>query len=58
MVKSQLAEKMVIIAVVGMSNALGGVLGANILCPVINCPMFADKVDMMVNIHSNYSNAV
>ena len=46
-------RKIVIIAVVGMSNALGGVLGANMLCPVINCPMFADKVDMMVNIHSN-----
>lgn len=46
-------RKMVIIAVVGMSNALGGVLGANMLCPVINCPMFADRVDMMVNIHSN-----
>ena len=52
---SQIAtgRKMVIIAVVGMSNALGGVLGANMLCPVINCPMFSDKVDMMINIHSN-----
>ena len=46
-------RKMVIITVVGMSNALGGVLGASMLCPVINCPMFSDKVDMMINIHSN-----
>lgn len=42
-----------IIAVAGRSNGLGGALAANMNIPVINCPPFSDKVDMMVNINSS-----
>lgn len=42
-----------IIAVAGLSNGLGGALGANLSVPVINCPPFKDNVDMMVNINSS-----
>ena len=42
-----------VIAVAGRSNGLGGALAANLAIPVINCPPFKDKVDMMVNINSS-----
>ena len=42
-----------VIAVAGMSNGLGGALAANLAIPVINCPPFKDKIDMMVNINSS-----
>ena len=45
-------EKVIYITVAGKSNALSGVVAANSKRPVIACPPFADKIDMMVNIHS------
>lgn len=42
-----------VIAVAGRSNGLGGALAANLAVPVINCPPFKDKIDMMVNINSS-----
>ena len=33
----------VFVAVAGRSNALGGVLDGNSLCPVINCPPYSKK---------------
>ncbi len=42
-----------IIAVAGRSNGLGGALAANTTIPVISCPPFSDKDDMMVNINSS-----
>lgn len=53
---SQRDRKVVFIAVAGRSNALGGVLAANSKYPVINCPPFKDKMDMMVNINSSIQN--
>jgi len=46
-------EPGVVIAVAGRSNGLGGALAANLTIPVINCPPFSDKDDMMVNINSS-----
>jgi len=45
-------EPGVIIAVAGRSNGLGGALAANSSLPVISCPPFKDKIDMIVNINS------
>jgi len=45
-------KKVVLITIAGRSNALSGVCAANSRHPVIACPPFADKVDMMINIHS------
>ncbi len=42
-----------VIAVAGRSNGLGGALAANLVIPVINCPPFKDKIDMMTNINSS-----
>ncbi len=42
-----------VIAVAGRSNGLGGALAANLSIPVINCPPFSDKDDMMVNVYSS-----
>lgn len=42
-----------IIAVAGQSNGLGGALAANCTIPVISCPPFKDKLDMMLNINSS-----
>ena len=42
-----------VIAVAGRSNGLGGALAANLAIPMINCPPFKDKIDMMVNINSS-----
>lgn len=36
----------------GRSNALSGFVSANTSHPVIACPPFADKADMIVNVHS------
>lgn len=45
-------EALVYITIAGRSNALSGFCAANCTFPVIACPPFADKVDMMVNINS------
>ena len=45
-------SKMVWITVAGRSNALSGVVAANSRHPVLACPPFKDKMDMMVNINS------
>jgi fusion protein PurCD len=45
-------EPGVIIAVAGRSNGLGGALAANSSLPVISCPPFSDKTDLMLNINS------
>lgn len=42
----------VYITIAGRSNALSGFVGANSTHPTIACPPFADKTDMLVNIHS------
>ena len=49
----QSAEPVSVIAVAGRSNGLGGALAANLPVPVINCPPFSDKTDLMVNINSS-----
>ena len=45
-------EKIVYITVVGRSNGLSGVISGSSSHPVIACPNFKDKNDMIVNIHS------
>ena len=40
------------VTVAGMSNALSGVVSCNTRFPVIGCPPFSDKTDMLVNINS------
>ncbi len=52
-VYNQSVEPGAVIAIAGRSNGLGGALAANLTVPVINCPPFKDKVDMMVNINSS-----
>jgi 5-(carboxyamino)imidazole ribonucleotide mutase len=42
----------VYITVAGRSNALSGFVAANSNFPTLACPPFADKTDMLVNIHS------
>ncbi|MFH1530782.1 MAG: phosphoribosylaminoimidazolesuccinocarboxamide synthase [Pseudomonadota bacterium] len=42
-----------VIAVAGRSNGLGGALAANLNLPVINCPPFGDKTDLMLNVGSS-----
>jgi 5-(carboxyamino)imidazole ribonucleotide mutase len=42
----------VYITIAGRSNALSGFVAANSNKPVIACPPFKDKIDMLVNIHS------
>ena len=42
----------VLITIAGRSNALSGFVAANSTRPVIACPPFSDKTDMLVNIHS------
>jgi 5-(carboxyamino)imidazole ribonucleotide mutase len=42
----------VFITIAGRSNALSGFTAANTAFPVIACPPFADRTDMLVNIHS------
>jgi len=45
-------EKVIFITVAGRSNALSGFTAGHTDKPVIACPPFADKIDMMVNINS------
>ncbi len=45
-------KALVYITIAGRSNALSGFCAANCTFPVIACPPFADKVDMLVNINS------
>jgi len=45
-------EKVIYVTVAGRSNALSGVVAANSTRPVIACPPFVDKMDMLVNINS------
>lgn len=45
-------EPIVYITIAGRSNGLSGVVAANSVHPVIACPPFADKNDMLVNMHS------
>jgi len=45
-------KALVYVTIAGRSNALSGFVAANSGFPTIACPPFADKVDMMVNIHS------
>jgi len=45
-------RQVVYITIAGRSNALSGFVAANCTVPVIACPPFADKLDMLVNIHS------
>lgn len=47
-----LHEKVVFITIAGRSNALSGFCAGNTYHPVLACPPFADKTDMLVNIHS------
>ncbi len=46
------SRKIVYVTVAGRSNALSGVTACNTRYPVIACPPFKDKDDMMVNINS------
>ncbi len=46
------AKSLVYITIAGRSNALSGFVAANSDKPVIACPPFKDKTDMLVNIHS------
>ncbi len=45
-------EAICYITIAGRSNALSGFVAANTAYPVIACPPFADKTDMMLNINS------
>ena len=49
---SQVNRNIVYVTVAGRSNALSGVVACNTKFPVIACPPFKDKSDMMVNINS------
>ena len=40
------------VTIAGRSNALSGFVAANSEFPTIACPPFADKTDMLINIHS------
>lgn len=40
------------ITAAGRSNALSGFVAASSIYPVIGCPPFSDKADMLLNIHS------
>ena len=46
------AKGIVYVTIAGRSNALSGFVAANSTHPTIACPPFADKTDMLVNIHS------
>ncbi|NOZ35688.1 MAG: phosphoribosylaminoimidazolesuccinocarboxamide synthase [Chlorobi bacterium] len=46
-------EPIAVIAIAGRSNGLGGALAANLNIPVINCPPFTGKDDIMLNINSS-----
>jgi len=46
-------EPLVCITVAGRSNALSGLVAANLRWPVIACPPFKDHSDYLTNIHSS-----
>ena len=50
---NQSLQPLVFIGIAGRSNALGGVIAANLKWPVINCPPFKDYSDYLTNIHSS-----
>ncbi len=50
--KQNSKRRLVFVTVAGRSNALSGVVACNVPSPVIACPPFKDKDDMMVNINS------
>ena len=52
-VYNHMVEPGAVIAVAGLSNGLGGALAANLNLPVVSCPPFKDKLDMLVNINSS-----
>lgn len=45
-------KSLVYVTIAGRSNGLSGVVAANSVHPVIACPPFKDKEDLLVNIHS------
>jgi len=45
-------SNIIFVTVAGMSNALSGVVACNTHFPVIACPPYSDKDDMMVNLQS------
>eukprot|EP00467_Chlorarachnion_reptans_P024586 CAMPEP_0114519348 /NCGR_PEP_ID=MMETSP0109-20121206/18952_1 /TAXON_ID=29199 /ORGANISM="Chlorarachnion reptans, Strain CCCM449" /LENGTH=141 /DNA_ID=CAMNT_0001700075 /DNA_START=19 /DNA_END=444 /DNA_ORIENTATION=+ len=45
-------SNVVYVTIAGLSNGLSGMVAANTHHVTIACPVFDDKVDMMVNIHS------
>lgn len=45
-------ETICYVTIAGRSNGLSGVTGANAIHPVVACPPFSDKADMMVNLNS------
>ena len=45
-------KDLVYVTIAGRSNGLSGVVAANSIHPVIACPPFKDKQDLLVNIHS------
>ncbi len=45
-------QDVVYITIAGRSNGLSGVTAANAIHPVIACPPFKDKEDMIVNLNS------
>jgi len=47
-----LDEEVVYVTIAGRSNGLSGVTAANSICPVIACPPFASKEDMIINLNS------
>lgn len=52
-IKSNSGEgPLVYITVAGRSNALSGFVAANSKFPVVACPPFSDRLDMIVNIQS------
>jgi len=49
---NQSEDEIVYMTIAGRSNGLSGVTAANSIHPVLACPPFKDKDDMMVNINS------
>lgn len=46
-------ENVCFMTIAGLSNGLSGLVAANSVHPVIACPLFKDKADYLVNIHSS-----
>ncbi len=47
------AEPVVVVTIAGRSNGLSGAAAANSVHPVVALPVFADRSDYLVNIHSS-----